>query len=162
MSKKLFRGLWLVLIPVLALGMCVASAQADQDIIGTAKSAGQFQTLLKALEAAELIETLQGQGPFTVFAPTDEAFERLPQGTLTALLADRPKLRGVLLHHVVPGKHMAAEVAKQKSLEAADGTSLQITASDGEVMIDQAHVTKPDIEAGNGVIHVIDTVLMPQ
>ncbi|HUT11109.1 MAG TPA: fasciclin domain-containing protein [Thermoguttaceae bacterium] len=162
MSKKWLRGLWCVLIPALALGMFLTSAQAEQDIVGTAKSAGNCQTLCKALEAAKLIETLQGEGPFTVFAPTDEAFERLPQGALTALLADQPKLRGVLLLHVVPGKIMAADVAKQPWIETVEGKRIPIRATEEGVMIGRARVTKTDIPCTNGVIHIIDAVLTPE
>lgn len=130
------------------------------DIVDTAVSAGSFNTLVQAVKAAGLVETLKGDGPFTVFAPTDEAFAKLPAGTLEALLQDKQKLTEVLTYHVVPGKVMAAEASRLKSAKTVAGPELRIDSSDG-VKVNDASVVKADIEASNGVIHVIDTVLIP-
>ena len=113
-------------------------------------------------QAAGLVDTLKGAGPFTVFAPTDEAFAKLPAGTLDALLKDIPKLKGILTYHVVAGKVMAADVVKLKSAKTVNGQSVKITAKGGKVMVDKANVVKTDIECSNGVIHVIDAVLLPK
>lgn len=125
------------------------------DIVDTAISAGQFKTLVKAVQEAGLVETLKGKGPFTVFAPTDEAFAKLPAGTLEALLMDKEKLAAILTYHVVPGKVMAAQV------KTVQGQALTVTTKNGAVMVDEAKVVKTDITASNGVIHVIDTVVLP-
>lgn len=138
-----------------------AEAAAGGTIVAQAKKAGKFNTLLEAATAAGLVETLDGQGPYTLFAPTDEAFAKLPPGTLEALLADKAKLKTVLLHHVVPGKFDAAAVSKEDELASVEGEKLSITAADGKVQIEEATVTATDIGADNGVIHVIDTVLIP-
>jgi uncharacterized surface protein with fasciclin (FAS1) repeats len=139
-----------------------ATAQAQtQDIVATAVAAGQFTTLAKALTEAGLVETLQGAGPFTVFAPTDAAFAKLPAGALEGLLADKAKLRQVLLYHVVPGKLMAADVLAAKRLTTVAGPSAQVMQHDGAAMIDKATIVKTDIAASNGVIHVIDSVMLP-
>ena len=140
----------------------VALAKKPVDIVDTAIAAGQFKTLAKALTAAELIETLKGKGPFTVFAPTDEAFAKLPAGALEALLKDKAKLTAVLTYHVVAGKVLAKDVLKLSSAKTVQGGEVKITAKDGKVMVDSAQVVKTDIEASNGVIHVIDSVLMPK
>jgi uncharacterized surface protein with fasciclin (FAS1) repeats len=140
----------------------ISAAEADKDIVDTAVAAGQFNTLAKALQAAGLVETLKGAGPFTVFAPTDEAFAKLPAGTLEVLLKDIPKLKGILTYHVVAGKVMAADVVKLKSAKTVNGQSVRIMAKGGKVMVDNATVTKTDIETSNGVIHVIDTVILPK
>ncbi len=134
------------------------------DIVDTAVAAGSFKTLAKALEAADLIGTLKGAGPFTVFAPTDEAFAKLPAGTVEGLLKpeNKAKLQRVLTYHVVAGKVMAAQAAKLPSAKAVSGDTLTISASAGGVMIDKAKVVKTDIVASNGVIHVIDTVMLPK
>jgi uncharacterized surface protein with fasciclin (FAS1) repeats len=137
------------------------AAAAKKDIVDTAVAAGSFKTLAAALQAAGLVDTLKGKGPFTVFAPTDEAFAKLPAGALDALLKDKAKLTAVLTYHVVPGKVMAADVAKMKEARTVQGGSVQITAGSG-VKVDDANVVKTDIEATNGVIHVIDAVLMPR
>jgi uncharacterized surface protein with fasciclin (FAS1) repeats len=153
----------LVLLMVFAFSMASAPAQAQtKDIVDTAVSAGTFNTLAAALKAADLIGTLKGAGPFTVFAPTDEAFAKLPKGTLDALLKDPAKLKGILLYHVVAGKVMASDVAKMKSASSVQGAAIPITVTDGKVMADNANVVKTDIAASNGVIHVIDTVLLPK
>lgn len=135
-------------------------AAAAQDIVGVASSAGGFGTLVAAIKAAGLVETLQGDGPFTVFAPSDEAFAKIPKADLDALLADKDKLVAVLTYHVVQGKVMAADVVKLDSAKTVQGQSVAISTKDG-VTIDGARVVKTDIPASNGVIHVIDTVILP-
>ncbi len=130
------------------------------DIVDTAVSAGSFSTLVAAVKAAGLVDTLKGAGPFTVFAPTDEAFAKLPAGTVDALLKDIPKLKKILTYHVVSGKVMAADVVKLKSAKTVEGSDVKIDASNG-VKINESTVTTPDVAADNGVIHIIDTVLMP-
>ena len=130
------------------------------DIIDTAVNAGSFSTLVTAIKAANLVDTLKGTGPFTVFAPTDEAFAKLPKGTVEGLLKDIPKLKQILTYHVVSGKVMAADVVKLKSATKVQGSDVKIDASKG-VKINDATVATPDIAADNGVIHIIDTVLMP-
>ena len=134
---------------------------ALKDIVDTAVEAGSFTTLVTAVEAAGLVDTLKGEGPFTVFAPTDAAFAALPEGALDDLLADIPALTDVLLYHVVPGRVMAADVVNLSSATTVQGSDLTITVEDGAVMIDDALVVTADIEASNGVIHVIDAVLLP-
>ena len=139
-------------------------AQEAKDIVDTAVAAGSFKTLAKALAAADLVTTLKGAGPFTVFAPTDEAFAKLPAGTVETLLKpeNKAKLQRILTYHVVSGRVMAADVTKMKTAKAVSGDSLTIAMHDGGVMVDNAHVAKTDIVASNGVIHVIDTVMMPK
>ena len=136
-------------------------AFAAADIVDTAVSAGQFKTLVKAVQEAGLVDTLKGKGPYTVFAPTDEAFAKLPAGTLEALLKDKQKLAAILTYHVVPGKVMAAQV-KTGPVKTVQGQSLTVSAMNGAVMVDKAKVVKTDIVASNGVIHVIDSVVLPQ
>ena len=133
------------------------------DIIDTAVSAGNFKTLAAALTAANLVGTLKGAGPFTVFAPTDEAFAKLPAGTVESLLKDIPKLTAILTYHVVAGKVMAADVMKMggKSATTVNGASLSISTKDGVKLNGASTVVKTDIECTNGVIHVIDSVLLP-
>lgn len=138
-----------------------ASAQHKPDIVDTAVSAGSFKTLVTAVQEAGLVETLRSPGTFTVFAPTDAAFAKLPHGTLDKLLADKEQLRAVLLYHVVPGKVTAAEVVKLHEAKTAQGSHLPIRAGHGTVRVGTANVTQTDIMARNGVIHVIDTVLIP-
>ena len=145
----------------LVLGAGLAHAK---DIVDTAASAGSFKTLVAAIEAAGLAETLKGPGPFTVFAPTDEAFAKLPAGTVETLLKpeNKDKLVQILTYHVVPGKVMSGDVAgKSTEAKTVEGTMLQVDARDGAVMVDEARVVQADIAADNGVIHVIDTVVMP-
>ena len=137
------------------------AAEGPKDIVDTAVAAGSFKTLATALKAAGLVETLKGAGPFTVFAPTDEAFAKLPAGTLDALLKDKAKLTAVLTYHVVPGKVMAADVVKLKAAKTVQGGSVAIDAAKG-VKIDGANVVKTDIACSNGVIHVIDAVILPK
>jgi uncharacterized surface protein with fasciclin (FAS1) repeats len=131
------------------------------DIVAVAVSAGDFNTLVAAVKAAGLVETLQSDGPFTVFAPTDEAFAKLPEGTVENLLANPDKLKQILLYHVVPGKVTSAEVVKLSSATTAQGSDVKIAVKNGSVMVDNATVAKADVMASNGVIHVIDTVIIP-
>jgi uncharacterized surface protein with fasciclin (FAS1) repeats len=131
------------------------------NIVETAIAAGSFKTLVAAVTAAGLAETLSGPGPFTVFAPTDEAFGKLPAGTVEGLLKNIPKLKEVLTYHVVPGKVMAADVIKLASAKTVQGQNVSITTING-VKVDGANVIKTDIETDNGVIHVIDTVILPR
>ncbi|WP_417803905.1 fasciclin domain-containing protein [Thalassospira lucentensis] len=145
-----------------ALTFGAMSAKAA-DIVDTAASAGSFNTLVAAVKAAGLVDTLKGDGPFTVFAPTDAAFAKLPDGTVEDLLKpeNKDKLVSILTYHVVPGKVMAADIAgKEMMVESVQGDTIDVNAMNG-VMVDEATVTKADIEADNGVIHVIDTVIMP-
>jgi len=136
------------------------------DIIDTAVAAGNFKTLVTAVKAAGLVDTLKSKGPFTVFAPTDDAFAKLPKGTVEGLLKDIPKLKSVLTYHVVPGKVMAADVVKLKTAKTVQGQDVRIDASKWHlhknVKINDANVIKADIAADNGVIHVIDKVILPK
>ncbi|MEP6768999.1 MAG: fasciclin domain-containing protein [Acidobacteriota bacterium] len=132
------------------------------DIVETAIEAGSFQTLVAAVIAAGLADTLKGKGPFTVFAPTDAAFAKLPAGTIQGLLADKAKLTSLLTYHVVPGRVMAAEVVKVRSAKSVQGGNLKVSAENGTVTIDAAKVIQADVLASNGVIHAIDAVLSPQ
>jgi uncharacterized surface protein with fasciclin (FAS1) repeats len=148
----------------LALALLAATpalAGDPKDIVDTAVAAGSFKTLAKALTAAGLVDTLKGPGPFTVFAPTDDAFAKLPPGTLDALLKDKAKLSAVLTYHVVPGKVTSSQVVKLTSAKTVQGQSLTISSEKG-VKVDGANVTKADIPAKNGVIHVIDSVVLPK
>lgn len=137
-------------------------AEKGMDIVDTAVKAGTFTTLVKAVKAAGLVDTLKGEGPFTVFAPTDEAFASLPAGTLDALLEDKEKLAAVLTYHVVPGRLMASEVVGMSKAKTVQGQSLSIGKSGTKVMVDGAGVVKTDIVASNGIIHVIDKVVLPR
>jgi uncharacterized surface protein with fasciclin (FAS1) repeats len=144
--------------------VAAAPAQAQtSDIVDTAVGAGTFKTLAAALDAAGLVETLKGAGPFTVFAPTDEAFAKLPAGTVESLLqpANRDKLRRILTSHVVAGKVLAADVVRLTSAKTVSGHVVAVTARDGRVTVGGATVAKADVMASNGVIHVIDTVILP-
>jgi uncharacterized surface protein with fasciclin (FAS1) repeats len=143
-----------------ALGAACLATQA-KDIVDTAVSAGNFKTLAAALQAAGLVDTLKGPGPFTVFAPTDAAFAKVPKADLDALLKDKAKLSAVLTYHVVGGKVMAKDVKAGKA-KTVQGSELTLTTAAGGVQVDGAKVTSADIVADNGVIHVIDTVLMPK
>jgi uncharacterized surface protein with fasciclin (FAS1) repeats len=131
------------------------------NIVDTAVQAGSFNTLVAAVKAAGLVDTLQGAGPFTVFAPTDEAFAKLPAGTVDALLKDLPKLKQILTYHVVSGKVMASDVVKLKSATTVQGSDVKIDASNGGVKVNDSKVSTADVAADNGVIHIIDTVLIP-
>ena len=141
----------------------VAFNAEKKDIVDTAVGAGSFKTLVAAVQAAGLVETLKGAGPFTVFAPTDEAFAKLPAGTVESLLKpeNKEKLVAVLTYHVVPGKVMAADVVKLTEAPTVQGSKAKVKVVDGAVMIDGAKVVKTDIETSNGVIHVIDAVILP-
>ena len=141
----------------LALASSIAFAA---DIVDTAISAGQFKTLVKAVQEAGLVDTLKGKGPYTVFAPTDAAFAKLPPGTLEALLNDKAKLAEVLTYHVVPGKVKSGDI-KPGAVKTVQGQSVQLSTKGGAVMVNDAKVTKADIMASNGVIHIIDTVIVP-
>lgn len=134
---------------------------AKSDIVETAVSAGSFETLVTALKTAGLVETLKSNGPFTVFAPTDQAFAKLPPGTVEALLKDKDKLKAILTYHVVMGDVKAADVVKLKTAKTVQGQTVAINAQDG-VRINNAKVVKADVDCSNGVIHVIDTVLLPK
>jgi uncharacterized surface protein with fasciclin (FAS1) repeats len=147
------------LIAISALSIAALSANA-KDIVDTAVDAGNFKTLAAALSAAGLIDTLKGPGPFTVFAPTDAAFAKIPKAQLDALLADKAKLVAVLTYHVVPGKVMAKDV-RSGQVKSVEGSPLTIVVGNG-VMVDNAKITSPDIVADNGVIHVIDSVVLPK
>ena len=146
----------------LAIGSNFARA-SNQDIVDTAVGAGQFKTLAPAFKATDLVETLKGPGPFTVFAPTDEAFAKLPAGTVENLLKpeNKAKLTAILTYHVVPGVVKAEQVTKLDEAKTVNGAMVKISTEDGKVMINDATVVTPDIEASNGVIHVIDTVILP-
>jgi uncharacterized surface protein with fasciclin (FAS1) repeats len=136
------------------------AANPSGDIVDVAVGAGSFSTLVEAVKAAGLVDTLKGSGPFTVFAPTDEAFAKIDKADLDALLADKEKLTAVLTYHVVPGRVTAADVVKLDSAKTVQGDTISIDTSDG-VKVDDAQVVKTDVMASNGVIHVIDTVIMP-
>ena len=179
---KRFHTLSILLVAALALGACAPAATPEptttpagvqrteppptaepkpQTIVDIATADGRFTTLVSALEAADLVETLQGDGKFTVFAPTDEAFAKLPAGTLDGLLADVPQLKNILLYHVVSGEVMAADVVQLSSAETALGETVNIKVEGDKVFVNEAQVVITDIQADNGVIHVIDTVLAP-
>jgi uncharacterized surface protein with fasciclin (FAS1) repeats len=156
----------LAAVAATVIGLAVGSSSAyaaDKDIVETAVAAGQFKTLTAAIGAAGLVETLKGTGPFTVFAPTDAAFAKLPAGTVETLLKpeNKAKLTAILTYHVVPGTVMAADVAKLKEAKTVNGEMVAVTVKGKAVMINDADVTATDIKASNGVIHVIDTVLLP-
>ena len=143
---------------------CPLSKAKSKDIIDTAVSAGKFNTLAAALTAADLVETLKGKGPFTVFAPTDEAFSKLPKGTVEELLKpeNKYKLVSILTYHVVPGNVLAADVVKLSKARTVQGSEVSIQVAEGKVKVGTANVTATDIKSSNGVIHVIDSVLLPK
>jgi uncharacterized surface protein with fasciclin (FAS1) repeats len=168
MTKKMIAGVIGVML-VAGAGLSLAgdcksgsamAAKSDQDIVDIAASAGSFNTLVTAVKAAGLVDVLKGDGPFTVFAPNDEAFAKIPAEQLNALLEDKEALTAVLTYHVVPGKVMAADVVKLDSAKTVQGQSVRIDTSAG-VKVDQANVISTDIIASNGVIHVIDSVILP-
>jgi len=153
-------------IAVTAIALASIGAQAtgnapSKDIVETAVEAGSFKTLAAALQAADLISTLKSEGPYTVFAPTDAAFAKIPKADLDALLKDKGALTKVLTYHVVPGKVMAADVVKLTQAKTVEGSPIKIRVVDGKVTVNNANVSATDIAASNGVIHVIDTVIMP-
>jgi uncharacterized surface protein with fasciclin (FAS1) repeats len=150
----------ILVLSIVTMLLPAAAPAAEKDIIETAASAGKFTTLAKALAEAGLVETLKGTGPYTVFAPTDEAFASLPAGTLDGLLADKAKLAEVLTYHVVPGKVTAADVAKMTEATTVQGGKVRIDTAVG-VKVNDANVVATDIMASNGVIHVIDRVILP-
>jgi uncharacterized surface protein with fasciclin (FAS1) repeats len=155
------------ILAAFTLAMSAPAARAGAatgDIVETAASAGSFSTLVKALRAADLVDTLKGRGPFTVFAPTDEAFAKLPAGTLDSLLKpeNRDKLRRILSYHVVSGKVLASDVVKLESARTVSGDTLAIAAGSGGVTVGNARVVSTDVAASNGVIHVIDAVMLPK
>ncbi len=141
-----------------------AEAEKPKTIVETAAGIEDFSTLVAAVKAGGLVETLSGKGPFTVFAPTNEAFAKLPKGTVEDLLKpeNKEKLVAILTYHVVPGKVMAADVVKLKEAKTVQGDKVKVTVKDDEVMIDKAKVVKTDVECSNGVVHVIDSVLLPK
>lgn len=150
---------------LMGLMMAASTAAAGEklDIVDTAAASSSFTTLVTAVKKAGLVDTLKGDGPFTVFAPTNEAFAKLPEGTVESLLKpeNRKQLIAILTYHVVPGKVMAADVVKLKSAKTVQGSNVTINVQDGKVMIDEATVIKADIGTSNGVIHVIDRVITP-
>lgn len=155
---------------IVCLGLTVSIAAhaghhgAKKDIVDVAASNGSFNTLVAAVKAAGLVETLKGEGPFTVFAPNDDAFAKLPEGTVESLLKpeNKDQLISILTYHVVPGKVMAADVVKLENAATVQGQNVMIKVNDGTVMVDNATVLATDVKASNGVIHVIDTVIMPK
>lgn len=155
-------SLVLVSSSIYASGDNKNTASTQKDIVTTAVDAGSFKTLAAALQAANLVETLKGEGPYTVFAPTDEAFAKLPEGTVEALLKDKDALTEILLYHVVSGKVTSGEVVKLTSAKTVEGEDVMIKVSEGSVYINESKVTSADVMASNGVIHVIDTVLIPE
>ena len=160
-----FLMLILLLVGLLVVSQIGCEEMAEQkDVVDTAVGAGDFNTLVTAIKAAGLVDTLKGKGPFTVFAPTDEAFAKLPAGTVENLLKpeNKQKLVSILTYHVVPGKVMASEVVKLADAKTVNGQSLTITVEGEMVMVDSAKVVKTDIECSNGVIHVIDAVVLPK
>jgi uncharacterized surface protein with fasciclin (FAS1) repeats len=160
---KLLIAAQFVLVATQASAGNYGDKAKSKDIVDTAVAAGQFNTLAAALEAADLVGTLKGDGPFTVFAPTDAAFAKLPEGTVETLLKpeNRDKLVAILTYHVVPGKVKAADVVKLSEAKTVNGQDVAITVADNGVRINDANVIKTDIGASNGVIHVIDTVILP-
>ena len=147
----------------ISIGMSAPAQAAESDIVDTAVAAGSFKTLAAALSAADLVETLKGDGPFTVFAPTDEAFAKLPDGLVEDLLKpeNKDKLTAILTYHVVPGAVMAADVVKLDEAKTVNGAMVDIEVKGNAVMVDGAKVTATDVAASNGVIHIIDTVILP-
>ncbi|NIR43704.1 MAG: fasciclin domain-containing protein [Gemmatimonadetes bacterium] len=153
----------LAVLSLPAQAQYMSSRDYDKDIVEMAAAAGQFNTLLAAARAAGLVEVLQSDGPFTVFAPTDDAFAKLPAGTVEELLKpeNRDKLAAILKYHVVPGKYMAEDVVTRNRLDTAEGSALSVKMKDGKAYVDGAQIIKTDIPASNGVIHVIDSVVLP-
>ena len=168
-SNQMYKVYFLVAAVALSLSLALGvfagpNPAPTKDIVDTAVAAGSFKTLTAALQAAGLVDTLKGKGPFTVFAPTDEAFAKLPAGTVEDLLkpANKEKLVAILTYHVVPGEVMAAQVTKMDSAKTVNGQSLTFSVNGGTVMVDNAKVVKTDILCSNGVIHVIDSVVLPK
>jgi uncharacterized surface protein with fasciclin (FAS1) repeats len=168
-EKQMYRMYFLIAAVAVSLSLSLGvfagpNPTPKQDIVDTAVAAGSFKTLATALQAAGLVDTLKGKGPFTVFAPTDEAFAKLPAGTLEDLLKpeNKERLAAILTYHVVPGRFLAAQVIKMDSAKTVNGQSLTINTNGGTVMVDNAKVVKTDILCSNGVIHVIDSVMLPK
>jgi uncharacterized surface protein with fasciclin (FAS1) repeats len=161
---KLKKIVLSILVVFLSATLAMAMSNNKKDIVDTAIDAGSFDTLVAALEAADLVSTLKGDGPFTVFAPTDQAFAKLPPGTLADLLQpeNKSKLQSILTYHVIPSQVMAADVATLTEAKTVNGSSLMVKADKDKVMVDNAQVIKTDIICSNGVIHVIDAVVMPR
>ena len=162
MKLKIF--LVVLAITFFSASVLVAGSHYKKDVVDTAVEAGSFNTLVAAVKAADLADTLKGEGPFTVFAPTDEAFAKLPAGTVEDLLKpeNKSKLQAILTYHVVAGKYMAKDVVTMKEAKTVNGESFMISMKSDTVMVDNAKVVKTDIECSNGVIHVIDSVIMPK
>ena len=158
----MLRRTFMTTAALLTLGTSAFAAahSSDKDIVDTAVEAGNFTTLVAAVEAAGLVETLKGEGPFTVFAPTDDAFAKLPEGTVEGLIADPEALAKILTYHVVPGAVMSTDLTDGMTAATVEGQDVSFTVGD-TVMVNDATVTTPDIAASNGVLHVIDTVIMP-
>ena len=159
--RKLTSALLVILVSLFLTSGLAADHHKKMDIVDTAVAAGSFNTLVAAIKAAGLVDTLKSPGPFTVFAPTDEAFAKLPEGTVEALLKDKEKLTAILTYHVVPGKLMAADVVSKSSLKTVQGQSLKVSTAGG-AKVDNANIVKTDIVTSNGVIHVIDSVVLPK
>ena len=167
MKSIMFNRIFAAIVAVTLLAPLATETRLraqQQDIVDTAVAAGSFNTLAKALQAAGLVDTLKGKGPFTVFAPTDAAFAKLPAGTLDDLLKpeNKQKLTEILTYHVVSGKVAAADVTQLKTAKTVNGKSVRISTVGGSVMVDDAKVVKADVMASNGVIHVIDSVILPK
>jgi uncharacterized surface protein with fasciclin (FAS1) repeats len=161
MKRILSIVVLLAVVGSVAVAAATARSTEQRTVVQTAVAAGQFKTLTKLLTRAGLVSALQQPGPFTVFAPTDAAFNKVPKSTLNALLHDKARLKAVLLYHVVSGKVTAAEVVKLSSAKTLDGKAVRIRVSGSNVFVNSAKVTKPDVMASNGVIHVINRVLIP-
>jgi uncharacterized surface protein with fasciclin (FAS1) repeats len=165
MKKLNLTTLWVAVLMISVVAFASTdhmSSLEKKSIVETAVGAGKFNTLVTAIKAADLVETLSGPGPFTVFAPTDDAFAALPVGTVEALLQNKDKLQAILTYHVVSGKVMAADVVNLKSAKTVNGQEITIMVKDATVMVDNAKVVMTDIECTNGVIHVIDAVILPK
>ena len=165
MKKLNLTTLWVAVLMISVVAFASAdymNSMGKKSIVETAVGAGKFNTLVTAVKAADLVETLSGPGPFTVFAPTDDAFAALPAGTVESLLQNKEKLQAILTYHVVSGKVMAADVVNLKSAKTVNGQDVTIMVKDGTVMVDNAKVVMTDIECSNGVIHVIDAVILPR
>ena len=161
MKKRLLWALPVALLASAFVGYSAMSQRAEKDIVDTAVGAGQFNTLVKLVQEADLVDALRGEGPFTVFAPTDEAFAKLPKKQVDALLKDKEALRQVLLYHVVQGKVMSSDVVKLRTAKTLQGQNINIRVRNNVVRINDAKVIKADIVCTNGVIHVIDKVILP-
>jgi len=162
--KQLATWFSVCLLAIFVLAGCGGEKAPEKDIVDTAAAAGDFNTLVEAVKAAGLVQTLKGEGPYTVFAPTDAAFAKLPEGTLDSLLEpeNKAKLASILTYHVVAGKVMAADVVTMTEAKTVNGQMLRISTTDGKVTVDEANVVKTDIECSNGVIHAIDAVVLPE